>query len=422
MNDIAFDKQHIWHPYTSIIKPLPVYKVKKAKGCKLFLDNNKILIDGMSSWWCVIHGYNNDHINNALKQQINKVSHVMFGGLTHGPAIELTKKLINILPKGLEHIFFADSGSVSVEAAMKMALQYWQAKGKTKKKKFVTIKKGYHGDTIGAMSVCDPITGMHSLFKDVLIKNIFLSSPGCKFGQCSQKKDVEETEKVLKEKHGAIAAFILEPIVQGAGGMKIYSSEYLKNVRKLCTKYNVLLIADEIATGFGRTGKMFACDHAGISPDIMCIGKSLTGGYLTLAAVAVSKKVAHGVSRKDMPFMHGPTFMASPLACTAANASIELLEKNNWKKHVSDIEKTLIKELDECKSFKNVKDVRVIGALGVVQMKKNVDVADFQKQCVKRGVWIRPFMDLIYLMPPYVISKKELLTLTRALKDIIRLE
>lgn len=420
IKDIEFDEKHIWHPYASMVNPLTAYKVNKAKGCKLFLQNNKTLIDGMSSWWCVIHGYNNLYINNALKKQINKMSHVMFGGLTHDPAIKLTKTLLKIVPKKLEHIFFADSGSVSVEIALKMAIQYWQVQGKSKKIKFLTIEKGYHGDTMGAMSVCDPVTGMHSLFKDVLLKNIFLPSPGCRFGENSQEKDINNIEKTFIKEHEKIAAFILEPIVQGAGGMRIYSAEYLIKVRKLCTKYNVLLIVDEIATGFGRTGKMFACEHAGISPDIMCIGKSLTGGYLTLAAVLTTQKIAYGVSKNNLPFMHGPTFMANPLACTAALASIELLKINDWKKQVSNIEQILTKELDECRSFKNVKDVRVLGALGVVQMKKNVDVAGFQKKSVKKGVWIRPFMDLVYLMPPYVISNKELFKLTKCLKDIIR--
>ncbi len=350
------EKNHIWHPYANIPNKVPTYQVDSAEGVYLNLKNGHRVIDGMSSWWCMIHGYNNATLNKAIKSQVDKVSHVMFGGLTHQPAIDLCEKLINLTPKGLDKVFFADSGSVSVEVSLKMALQYWQNKGLKAKSKFITPRGGYHGDTFGAMSVCDPDNGMHHLFKDVLTKHLFVKQP--KLG--NTKEALSDLESHLINHHQSIAAMILEPIVQGAGGMNIYDDDYLKGVRILCDKHNILLIVDEIATGFGRTGELFGCNHANISPDIMCIGKSLTGGYMTMAAAITNKEVSDTVG----VLMHGPTFMANPLSCSAANASIELLLSYDWKKGVSEIQRALREQLIPMKEYKSVFDVRVIGAIG----------------------------------------------------------
>ncbi len=415
------DKNYVWHPYSSTHSEVPVFAVTSASGVYLKLEDGRQLVDGMSSWWCAIHGYNVSELNHAIKQQLNNMAHVMFGGLTHKPAIELCKKLVEITPKKLTTVFLADSGSVSVEIAMKMAVQYWQAKNNKSKQKFVSLKNGYHGDTLGAMSVCDPITGMHTLFSDMLAKNYFVSSPTCVFGEPCTEEQLVDLKAILKSHHHSIAALILEPIVQGAGGMKFYSADYLKQAKILCEQYGVLLIADEIATGFGRTGKLFACEHANISPDIMCVGKSLTGGYMTLAATLCTKEISDTISTKPpYAFMHGPTFMGNPLACSVALENIALLQTSNWQQNIQRIEQLLIKGLAPCQQFDDVLEVRVLGAIGVVELKQAIDMPMIQQAFVDEGVWIRPFGKLIYLMPAYIIKKDELNFLCQAIFNVLK--
>lgn len=417
----TLDNQIVWHPYSVIGSELPVFPVKSANGVRIKLDDGRELIDGMSSWWCAIHGYNVPELNQVLTQQLKSMAHVMFGGLTHEPAVNLAQKLAAITPKSLEHVFFSDSGSVAVEVAMKMAIQYWHSVKQAGKQKFVTLRNGYHGDTFGAMSVCDPITGMHTLFSDTLARQYFVESPACKFNQACEQQHIQTLHDTLEQHHQNIAAVILEPIVQGAGGMKFYSPEYLAKTRKLCEQFDVLLIADEIATGFGRTGKLFACEHAGISPDIMCIGKSLTGGYMTLAATLTTEKVSTAIAKgKPGLFMHGPTFMANPLACSVALASIQLLLESPWQLRIRAIEQGLNKGLSPCRDLASVADVRVLGAIGVVELKRAVDMKQVMHAFVDAGVWVRPFGKLVYLMPPYVINEKDLATLTSAVTKIIK--
>jgi adenosylmethionine-8-amino-7-oxononanoate aminotransferase len=414
------DHKHIWHPYSAMNSELPVYEVESAEGVYLKLKDGRKLIDGMSSWWCMIHGYNHPDMNLALERQIKSMSHVMFGGLTHQPAIELAKILVDITPSTLQKIFYSDSGSVAIEVAMKMALQYWHAKGQPNKKRFISLRSAYHGDTFAAMSISDPETGMHSLFKNNITQQIFITQPSSRFGEPCNQEDILELEKTLKQHTEEAAALVLEPIVQGAGGMWFYSADYLKQAKILCEKYNILLILDEIATGFGRTGKLFACEHASISPDIMCIGKALTGGYLTLAATMTTEEVANTID-KGQPgvFMHGPTFMANPLACSAAITSIDLLLKSNWQKNVKRIESQLKEGLEVCKKSNNVKEVRVLGAIGVVEMKQPVDMKKITEKFIDAGVWIRPFGKLIYLMPPFIINHKELKKLIDAIVNAL---
>ncbi|TLU66175.1 adenosylmethionine--8-amino-7-oxononanoate transaminase [Thalassotalea litorea] len=419
-SDIEFDQQHIWHPYTSMTQPLPAYKVVKANGVRITLESGEQLIDGMASWWSVVHGYNHQAINRAMHQQIDQVSHVMFGGLTHQPAIDLCRKLVAMTPANLDKVFLADSGSVAVEVAIKMAIQYWHSKGKAQKNTLMTVKGGYHGDTFAAMSVCDPVNGMHQLFQGFMAKSVFAPQPKSQFHQCWDHAETEELEQLFAQHHQHLAAFIIEPIVQGAGGMRFYHPEYLKQCRLLCDKYDVLLIADEIATGFGRTGKLFAFEHAEISPDILCLGKALTGGYLTLAATLCTKAIADTISSGDAGvFMHGPTFMGNPLACSAANASLSLLAENQWQTQIIDIE-TCLQDLKSIANHDNVADVRVLGAIGVVETKQSVNTAAIQAHFVKMGVWIRPFGKLIYIMPPYVISKNDLQQLIDAVKQVVQ--
>ncbi|ALE21719.1 MULTISPECIES: adenosylmethionine--8-amino-7-oxononanoate transaminase [Proteus] len=420
-DDIAFDLRHIWHPYTSMSNPLPAYPIVSAKGVELTLANGKQLIDGMSSWWAAIHGYNHPELNTAVTEQLAAMSHVMFGGITHPPAVALCRKLLAITPAPLECIFLADSGSVAVEVAIKMALQYWQAKGE-KRQRIVALKRGYHGDTFGAMSVCDPDNSMHSLYKGYLPNHLFVEAPKTGFYQPWDATDIDDLRTTLAQHHQHIAAVMLEPIVQGAGGMRIYHPEYLTQARALCDEFNVLLIADEIATGFGRTGKLFACEHAGISPDIMCVGKALTGGYMTLSATLTTRHIADTISQGDAGcFMHGPTYMGNPLACAVANASLSLLEQGHWVNQVAQIEDQLKTELLPLKQAKSVKDVRVLGAIGVVEMVEPVNMAKLQKYFVDEGVWIRPFGQLIYIMPPYIISPEKLTKLTQAIEKAVNL-
>ena len=415
-----FDTQHILHPYAPSIPKNDMQLVKSASGVYLELEDGKKVIDGMSSWWSVIHGYNVPELNTAANKQLSKMSHVMFGGLTHEPSINLAKTLLEITDKNLEHIFFSDSGSVSVEVALKMAFQYWNSQGNKQKSKILAFSKGYHGDTLGAMSVCDPITGMHSAFEDVLHKNIFAEAPMCMFEDEWEEKYIHDFKTKLQKNHEQIAAVILEPIVQGAGGMRIYSPQLLKRVEELCKEYDVLLILDEIATGFGRTGKLFAYEHADVTPDILCVGKALTGGYMSLAATLTSKKVMKGVETDGNVLMHGPTFMANPLACAVANASLELLLNSDWHTKVSKIQTQLHEELRRCETLEIVKEVRVLGAIGVVELNGEIDLDFLTQAFIKRGVWLRPFLNLVYIMPPFVISKDELTHLTTAIYDVVK--
>lgn len=420
---LQFDRKHIWHPYTSIDSPLGVYLVDSAQGVRLRLQDGRELIDGMASWWSVIHGYNNSHLTLALQQQAERLAHVMFGGLTHEPAIRLAKLLIDITPEGLNRVFFCDSGSVAVEVAMKMAIQCSYAQGHTGKNKFLTIRSGYHGDTFHAMSVCDPVTGMHQLYQGILPQYLFADKPNCLFTDEWDETDIESLKHLLEANHQSICAVILEPIVQGAGGMHFYHPRYLRRVRELCDRYQVLLIADEIATGFGRSGRLFACEHARITPDILCLGKALTGGYMTLAAVLATAEVGHVISRgQPGVFMHGPTFMANPLACSVALRSVELLIETDWRSNVLRIEEQLTKGLIPCREISGVKDVRILGAIGVVELERPVNMARIQQRFVDNGVWVRPFGPLVYIMPPYVINDDDLQTLTGAVCRVVEAE
>ena len=415
----AFERSHVWHPYASMLDPLPAYAVRRAEGVCLEFEDGRRVVDGMASWWCAIHGYNVPELNHAAARQLERMAHVMFGGLTHEPAAQLAKKLLAIAPASMNHIFFSDSGSVAVEVAIKMALQYWQAQGRGNKSRLLTIRRGYHGDTFGAMAVCDPVAGMHHLFTDVLARHLFADAPTARDDSQWSDDQIASFRTLIEEHHDELAAVILEPIVQGAGGMHIYAPEFLRRVRQLCDEFGVLLILDEIATGFGRTGSLFASQQAGVEPDIMCLGKALTGGYMTLAATLCSAEVCRGIHADGSGLlMHGPTFMANPLACAVALASIELLLTSPWQQRVAAIETQLGHELESCRLLPAVADIRVKGAIGVIEMRQPLDVERVQQQLIDHGVWLRPFGRLLYTMPPYVISAEQLGQVTAAMRAV----
>lgn len=411
---LAVDRDHVWHPYSAIGHDAPVYPVREALGVRLVLEDGRELIDGMASWWAAIHGYNHPVLNAALKEQADAMAHVMFGGLTHRPAVELSALLVDITPEALQSVFLCDSGSVAMEASMKMAFQYWNDRGRPEKRKLLTLRNGYHGDTFGAMSVCDPVNGMHHLFSHMLTEHVFAPAPSADPEQL--EADIQALESLMREHADELAALVLEPVLQGAGGMRPYSPEYLRRARELCDQYDLLLVADEIATGFGRTGELFACHHAGITPDIMALGKALTGGYMTLAAVLTTEAVSRTISEGNPGlFMHGPTFMGNPLACNVARASIELLLENDWKAEVARVESALERGLAAASGMPQVRDVRTFGAVGVIELEGGVDTSGLQQGLVDRGVWVRPFGRLVYVMPPFVMSDDDLETLTGAM-------
>lgn len=418
-----WDEQHIWHPYSSALQRPDIFPVVSAQGVRLQLADGRTLVDGMSSWWSAIHGYNHPVLNKAATDQLANMSHVMFGGLTHQPAASLGKRLVDITPAPLRRVFISDSGSVAVEVAIKMALQYWISKGKKAKSRLLALRSGYHGDTFATMAVCDPVTGMHHLFSEVLPQHLFAPSPTVAFNETATDEDMAPIKTLLEQHHDELAAVIVEPIVQGAGGMRFYSSYYLRLLRGLCDQFGVLLIHDEIATGFGRTGELFACDHAGISPDIMCVGKALTGGYLSLAATLCTEEIAVGICEGEAGvFMHGPTFMGNPLACSVANASIDLLLSDDWRRNIARLQRGLQAGLASARELPGVKEVRCLGGIGVIEMEHPVSMASIQKRFVDAGIWIRPFGKLIYTMPPYIITDEDLAYLCRQMVAVVEQE
>ncbi|MEM1252597.1 MAG: adenosylmethionine--8-amino-7-oxononanoate transaminase [Cyanobacteria bacterium P01_H01_bin.21] len=413
---LAIDRQHVWHPYAAMPNPLPIFPVKSAQGVYIELEDGRTLVDGMSSWWTCIHGYSHPRLNQAARDQIDCMSHMMFGGLTHQPAVQLAQRLVELTPESLQQVFFCDSGSVSVEVAMKMAIQYWYNLGQPQKHRFLTVRGGYHGDTFDAMSVCDPVNGMHHLFNQVLRQQYFADVPQIPFWGVWDDRDIESFEQLLAKNHDHIAAAIFEPVVQGAGGMRFYSPDYVRRAKELCEHYGVLLILDEIATGFGRTGRLFACEHAGIAPDILCIGKALSGGFMSLAATLTTPHISQVFSQGEAGvFMHGPTFMANPLACAVSLESIAILESYDWQSKIQAIETQLKTELAPCHESPHVKNVRVLGAIGVIELHQPVEMAIMQTRVVDHGVWLRPFGKLLYTMPPYIIEPNQLSCITEAM-------
>lgn len=418
-NLIERDRRRVWHPYAGA-EASPLFEVESVSGVKIRLADGRDLVDGMSSWWSAIHGYRHPHIEAAVKRQLERLPHVMFGGLTHEPAVRLCERLVERAPAGLERVFLSDSGSVAVEVAIKMALQFWQARGRPERRRLLALRGGYHGDTFGAMAVCDPVTGMHGLFASVLPAHVFAERPARRFGEACSPADLDALTRLVDAHRGELAAVILEPIVQGAGGMWFYSADYLRHLRALCDEAGILLIADEIATGFGRTGRLFACEHAGIAPDILCVGKALTGGTLTLAATLASEEVCRALSDGDPGvFMHGPTFMGNALACAAAHASLDLLDAGAWSDQVAGIEHALASGLEPCRALPSVADVRVLGGIGVVELREPVDMERVEPAFVEQGIWIRPFGRLVYTMPPYVIGEADLARLTDGICAVV---
>lgn len=412
---VAFDQAHVWHPYAPSPGRVTNHPVVRADGVRLTLADGRELVDGMASWWSAIHGYNHPVLNDAATAQLGQMSHVMFGGLTHPAAVGLARRLIDMTPGPLTRVFFSDSGSVAVEVAIKMAVQFWSGRGRPGRHRLLTVRGGYHGDTFATMAVCDPVNGMHHQFEQVLTPQLFAPRPEPVFGAPFDGTELDALAAMLQAHTDEVAAVILEPVVQGAGGMHFYAAEYLAGVRALCDEHDVLLIADEIATGFGRTGPLFACEHAGITPDILCLGKALTGGYLSMAATLCTDDVAGGVSSAESgALMHGPTFMANPLAAAVANASIDLLLGQDWPVRVKAIEAGLCEGLEPAGDLPGVADVRVLGAIGVVEMHEPLtDVA--QAHLVEQGVWLRPFGRLLYTLPPYITGDDDLARITSAM-------
>jgi adenosylmethionine-8-amino-7-oxononanoate aminotransferase len=406
---LRLDREHVWHPYAPLPGEIQPLAVVSAQGARLRLADGRELIDGMSSWWCAIHGYRHPALDAAVREQLGRMAHVMFGGLTHEPAVRLAERLVALAPARLEHVFFADSGSVTVEVAIKMALQYQRSVGQERRTRLLTVRGGYHGDTFGAMAVCDPVGGMHGMFTDVLAAHVFAERPPDGFDAPLDEPWAEGVRELARRHAGELAGVIVEPVVQGTGGMRFHAPACVRLMRELCDELGLLLILDEIATGFGRTGALFACEHAGVSPDIMCVGKALTGGYLTLAATLCTPAVARAISAGDGgALMHGPTYMANPLACSVALASLDLLADGAWREQVARIEHGLRTGLEPAREMPGVRDVRALGAIGVVQLDHEVDVAAATAAAVERGVWLRPFRDLIYTMPPYMIEDDDL--------------
>jgi len=410
------DRSSVWHPYAGVVEPFPLYEVVAAAGTRLTLADGRELVDGMSSWWAAVHGYRHPVLDAAVKSQVDRFAHVMFGGLTHAPAVELAELLVGITPAELTRVFFADSGSVAVEVAIKMALQYWHGRGRPERRRLLTVRGGYHGDTAGAMSVCDPVSGMHSLFRSYVAQQVFVARPRPPYGEEVEPGDLDEVRQVLEQQGGQIAALVVEPVVQGAGGMWLYDPSYLRALVELCREHEVLVLFDEIATGFGRTGTLFAMEHAGVVPDILCVGKALTGGYVTLGATLCTDEVAAGVcAAPGGALMHGPTFMANPLACAVAQASVRLLLDGPWQARVAHIGQVLRADLAPCAQLPGVADVRVLGAIGVVETTHPVDMSVVQPALVDHGAWVRPFGRLVYTMPPYISTDDDLRVVTGAI-------